>query len=115
LLLLNESFQCVVVEHCNSEWLPVLSGIPQGTVLGPVLFILFIDDIGVICLGSVTHKLFANDMKLYNTIDTNLERFLLQYALDRFHLWCCNWQLSVNVDKYHELHIGKTNHHYSYF
>ena len=39
---LNNRFQCVVVEHCNSEWLPVLSGIPQGTVIGPVLFILLL-------------------------------------------------------------------------
>jgi len=52
---LNYHFQRVVVEHCNSEWLPVLSGIPQATVLGSVLFILFIEDIGVICSGSVTH------------------------------------------------------------
>jgi len=52
---------------CNSERLPVLSGIPQGTVS----FILFIDDIGVICSESVSHKLFADDMKLYCTIDTN--------------------------------------------
>jgi len=36
---LNNHFQCVVVELCNSEWLPVLNGIPQGTVLGPVLYI----------------------------------------------------------------------------
>jgi len=111
---LNERFQCVVVEHCNSEWLPVLRGISQGTVLGPVLFILFIDDIGVICSGSVAHKLFADDMKLYSTIDTNLDRRSLQSALDRLNLWCCNWQLSVNVGKCHVLHIGKTNHHYSY-
>jgi len=62
-VILNNRFQFVVVEHCNSQWLPVLSGIPQGTVLGPVLFILFIEDIGVICSGSVTHKLFADDMK----------------------------------------------------
>jgi len=61
---LNEHFQCVVVEHCNSERLPVLSSISQGTVLGPVIFILFIDDIGIICSGSVAHKLFADDMKL---------------------------------------------------
>jgi len=85
------------------------------TVLGPVLFILFIYDIGVICSGSVTHKLLADDMKLYSTIDTNLDRCSLQSALDRLHLWCCNWQLSVNVGQCHVLHIGKTNHHYSYF
>jgi len=70
------------VEHCNSEWLPVLSGIPHCTVLDAVLLILFIDDIGVICSGSVTHKLFADDMKLYSTIDTNLDRCSLQFALD---------------------------------
>jgi len=58
-------------------------GIPQGTVSGPVLFILFIDDIGVICSGSVTRKLFADDMKLYSTIDTTLDRCSLQSALDR--------------------------------
>jgi len=95
---LNERFQCLVVEHCNSEWLPVLSGIPQGTVLGPVIFILFIDDIGVICSGCIIQKPLADDMKLYSTIDTNLiDRCSLQSALDRLHLWCCNWQLSANV------------------
>jgi len=87
---LNERFQCVGVEHCNSEWLPVLSGIPLGTVLGPVLLILFIDDIGVICSGFVIHKLFADDMKLYSTFETNLDRRSLQSALDRLHLWYCN-------------------------
>jgi ribonucleases P/MRP protein subunit RPP40 len=70
------------VEHCNSEWLPVLSGIPQGNVIGPVLFILFIDDIGVICSGSVTHKLFADDMKGHSKIDSNLDNVSLQFALD---------------------------------
>ena len=79
---LNSRFQCVVVEHCNSEWLPVLSGIPQGTVIGPLLFILFIDDIGVICSGSVSHTLFADDIKLYSTIYNNLDNVSLQSALN---------------------------------
>jgi hypothetical protein len=110
---LNSRFQCVVVEHCNSEWLPVLSGIPQGTVIGPLLFILFIDDIGVICSGSITHKLF--DIKLYSTIYNNLDNVSLQAAFNLLHEWYCKWQLSVNVAKCHILHIGKSNHHYSYF
>ena len=93
----------------------MLSGIPQGTVLGPVLFILFIDDIGVICSGSVTHKLFADDMKLYSTIDTNLDNVSPQPVLDRLNQWCCDWQLSVTVGKCHVLHIGKSNHNYRFF
>jgi len=96
------------VEHCNFEWLPVLSGIPQGTVLGPILFILFIDDIGAIFSGSVIHELFADDMKLYITIDTNLDRCSLQSAFDRLLLWCCNWQLSINVGKWYIGKIGKS-------
>jgi ribonuclease P/MRP protein subunit RPP40 len=111
--LYNRS-QCVVVEHCNSDWLPVISGIPQGTVIGPVLFILFIDDVGEICSGSLTHKLFADDMKLYSTIYTNLDNFSLQSALDRLYKWCCDWQLNVNVSKCHILHMGKNNNHHSY-
>jgi len=94
------------VEHCNSECLPVISGIPQSTVLGPVLFILFIDDIGVICSGSVTYKLFADDMNSLTLIDVRYNLLSI--------VWCCNWQLSVNVGKCHVLHIGKANHHYFY-
>jgi Reverse transcriptase (RNA-dependent DNA polymerase) len=105
-------FQCVVVENCNSEWLPILSGISQQC---PLLFIIFIDDIGVICSGSVTHKLFADDIKLYSTIYTNLDNVSLQSALNVLHEWCCKWQLSVKVAKCHVLHIGKSNHHYSNF
>jgi len=85
------------VEHCNSEWLPVLSGIPQGTVLGSVLFIIFIDDIGAICSGSVTHTFFADDMTLYSTIVTNFDSFSLQSALDRLHQRCYMMFLTLHV------------------
>jgi len=93
---LTNRFKCVVVEHCKFKWLPVLSGVPRGPILGPVLSILFIDDIGLICSRYVTYKLFVNDMKLYSTIDFNLDMFSLQSVLDRLHQWCCNLQLSVN-------------------
>jgi len=88
---LNNRFLCVVGEHCNSEWLPVLSGIPQGTVLCPVFFILFIDDFGVICSLSVIQKLFSDDMKLYSTVDTNFDSFFATIgAYDHLYEWCCN-------------------------
>lgn len=109
--------QCVVTEHCFSDFLPVLSGVPQGSVLGPILFILFIDDISDICLGrpTVSHKLFADDLKLYTTIMSDSDRATIQDALDRLQQWCSDWQLRINVDKCHVLHVGKQNSNYCYF
>ena len=76
---LADRCQCVVVEHCFSSWTPVVSGVPQGSVLGPILFILFINDIGSICTGStVSHKLFADDLKLHSKIITNCDRIHFQ-------------------------------------
>jgi hypothetical protein len=109
--------QCVVTEHCYSRWLPVVSGVPQGSVLGPILFILFIDDISNICIGrpSVSHKLFADDLKLYSTIQSDYDRAAIQGALDRLQHWCFDWQLNINIDKCHVLHIGRKPTNCTYF
>ena len=74
-----------------SEWSTVLSGVPQGSVLGPILFILYVDDIGSICSANVSHKLFADDLKLYSTINSDLDRMSLQAALTRLQQWCNDW------------------------
>ena len=103
------------MDHCDSEWLPIRSGIPRGTVMGYVQLIICTDDLGVICSGSVNQKLFADDMIVYSKLYTDNDNVLLQSALDRLHQWCCNWQLSVNVGKCLVLHIGKTNHQCSHF
>jgi hypothetical protein len=113
---LSNRFQCVVTEHCFSAWSPVISGVPQGSVLGPILFILYIDDINIICTGSVTLKLFADDLKLYSTIKSDCDNNSLQATLDKLQLWCSEWQLTVNINKCHVIHIGKGiyNHVYSF-
>jgi hypothetical protein len=113
---LTDRSQCVVLEHCFSEWLPVVSGVPQGSVLGPILFILYIDDISAVFSNStVTYKLFADDCKLYSTINTDLDNLALQSALDRLQQWSCDWQLTINVSKCHTLHLGRKNNHNKYF
>ena len=105
----------MVVEHCFSEWSPVLSGVPQGSVLGPILFILFIDDIAAICSGVISHKLYADDLKLYSTINSDCDRNVLQSALDRLQQWCRDWQLTINVSKCHVMHFGSNNVHNTYY
>ena len=65
---LSERIQCVRVENASSSWKPVRSGIPQGSVLGPVLFIIFINDtpdyVESMC------QLFADDAKIFRSVNS---------------------------------------------
>ena len=84
---LSNRFQCVVLESCFSDWSPVISGVPQGSVLGPTLFIIFIDSIGSLFNGDLCHQLYADDLKLYTCIKNDISVFSLQSALDRLEQW----------------------------
>jgi ribonucleases P/MRP protein subunit RPP40 len=112
---LTDRYQCVIIEHCFSEWSPVINGVPLGSVLGPILFIMYIDDIFEVLLGSaVTHQLFADDLKLFSTVKTPVNAASLRSTLDRPQQWCINWQLIVTTQKCSVLHLGKTNSQIQY-
>ena len=75
----------------------VLSGVPQGSVLGPVLFLLYINDI----ITDVDSKiiLFADDCALYREIKSAEDASALQNDLDRLYRWSCDWDMDFNVTK----------------
>ena len=77
----------------------VISGVPQGSVLGPILFIIFINDIDNVCYGRTSLKLFADDAKLYSEIDLNHSSSSLQTSLNNLAAWADAWQLLINVEK----------------
>ena len=68
-----------MVNGSSSKWSPVLSGVPQGTVLGPILFLLFINDLPSLVSSSV--KLFADDSVLYRDIESSADHDKLQEDL----------------------------------
>ena len=65
---ITDRSQCVAISNVFSSVCDVVSGVPQGSVLGPILFLLYINDIGTVCTGLSLLKLFADDCKLFSKI-----------------------------------------------
>ena len=104
---LSNRIQCVVLEDQFSIYSHVKSGIAQGSAIGPLLFILYINDIVDLFERNVECKMFADDVKLYSSINTNLDENPLQTALESLVRWSCDWQLAINASKSTILHLGK--------
>ena len=87
--------QRVVINGEFSSWVPVTSGVPQGSVLGPLLFLLCVNDIS----SNSTVKLFADDVTIYKEIACPADVHLLQLDLSKVVQWAKTWLLRLNPDK----------------
>ena len=99
----------------SSSDVRVKSGVPQGTVLGPLMFLLFINDIA----NKVEHSricLFADDCLLFRKVNDENESKKLQHDLDAVGQWANKWQMKFNVGKCYRLQISvkKTSCPYQY-
>ena len=89
----------------KSSWQDVLSGVPQGSVLGPLLFIIFVNNIEN-GLDSRVLK-FADDMKVFRTIKDQVDHSMLQKDLNQLVQWSEQWQMKFNFDKCKVMHVGR--------
>ena len=96
--------QRVVVNGVASEWTPVTSGVPQGSVLGPLLFLIYINDIDEGVKSSISK--FADDTKIGRTILGEKDRIELQNDLKLLGQWAEKWQMKFNTDKCKVIHFG---------
>ena len=102
---LTTRFQRVVVNGHTSEWLPVASGVPQGSILGPLLFILYIDDVRC-AVKHCSIKIFPHDISLYSQVSCFDDCSKLQDDLSNVFHWSLKWQLKLNPKKCEAINIS---------
>jgi len=106
---LDNRTQCVRVGSAISCPKQLISGVVQVSVLGPLLFLLYVDDVAKLFSTSVLCKLYADDVKLYCVIQTEQDASELQSSLDGLVAWSDQWQLSISSTKSAVLCIGQTD------
>lgn len=99
--------QRVVINGVTSDWMPVTSGVPQGSVLGPVLFVIYINDIDH-GLNNLISK-FADDTKIGNAVLSERDKQSLQEDLRKISEWSVKWEMPFNINKCQILQVGTRN------
>ena len=105
---LTDRQQRVVLHGVCSDWLPVTSGVPQGSILGPLLFLIYCNDVQNYIQANSTLALFADDSKLYRSLDLpNAASKSLQHDLDSLQKWSVDMKMVFNTTKCKVMHFSK--------
>ena len=102
---LQDRSQYVEINGEQSQWQPVTSGIPQGSVLGPLLFLIYINDLPI-HVNSIIY-MYADDTKIYREIRDKHDQEILQKDLDSLKAWSNQWLLKFHPKKCYSITIGK--------
>ena len=94
---LSNGHQRVVLDGVHSTWLPLNSGVPQGSVLGPLLFLVYINDLTSNISSSI--KLFADDASLFLQVrDIEMCHQTIRKDLKTITAWAHQWRMKFNPD-----------------
>lgn len=105
---LTERAQFVSVDGNNSSFLPVTSGVPQGSVLGPLLFLLYVNDIVNVVLPGTQIRLYADDCVLFRQVTCTNDQHNLNFSLNNILNWCNEHGMALNVQKTVYLCVTRT-------
>ena len=101
---LSNRQQRVVMGENSSEWKDILSGVPQGSVLGPLFFLIYLNDLFHIL--TTQSKVYADDTKLISINKNDQQKFILQDDLNKIYRWTVDWLLFLNEDKCKIIYLG---------
>ena len=97
----------VVVDGESSKSAPVILGVPQGTVLGPLLFNIYINDMPNVVSAGTMIRLFADDCLIYRLIKSTEDQAILQSDLHKLEEWAKLWGMRFNASKCNIMHIAR--------
>ena len=106
---LSDRTQCININQASSKTTNVTSGIPQGSVLGPILFVLYINDLPEVVSPGTWIYLFADDTKIFRQIRSQDDRNILQNDVSKMVEWSHKWLLKFHPDKCVYMSMGNTN------
>ena len=92
--------QRTVIDGQTSSWLPVWSGEPQGSILGQLLFVIYINDLPDVVDVNTTVQLYADDSKYYRLISESVEQDQLQNDLNNLYSWSVDNSMKFNRKKW---------------
>ena len=105
--LITNRIQATRVGKIMSSFVPIYTGVIQGSCIGPLLFLIFINDITDMLDSSVTVKLYADDLKIYARVKTSTEFNKFQHELNKIVMWSIYYELPISIPKCYLLNIGK--------
>ena len=111
---LTERKMKTVIRGICSNWVGVMSGVPQGSVLGPLLFLIFINDLDTSAGNVDIIGKFADDTKMGQIMRTDNDKDILQDSLNKLVNWANDWGMIFNVSKCKIMHIGRNNPEHIY-
>ena len=96
-----------MVRNSLSDFLKLISGVVQGTVVGPLMFLMYINElINILETYGIKIKMFAHDVKLYLRIINDADVSMLEHALTALSQWARDWQLTISVEKCCVMRLG---------
>ena len=89
----------------KSQWLNVYSGVPQGSVIGPILFLIYINDLPTGIKSKI--NIFADDTKMASKVDTVEDEKIVNEDLEALQNWTVTNNMKFSVDKCSVIHCGR--------
>ena len=105
---LSGRYQRVTVMGITSEPLPALSGVHQGSILGPLLFLVYVNNLPKSTSNNTIVTMFADDTKCHRALQHPDDNKILQSDLDKITVWCHDWKMSLNQSKCGVVHFSRS-------